>query len=356
MRATTTAIVLVLLTSCFSDAGPEGSYSSDGEGGSDSDASGGPGEEASSGPSGSGSGEGSGSSEGQESGDGTGGGSSGSGTTGSSGSGGSSTSESSGTTSDGGDSETGGDTEGTEESSDSGVIDPDVPVDPGCTGNCAVAFDEGSGRTADTSLFLDALADTVTVEIWFRRTGDVFNEYLFDTRNGEGQRGIAIYQGNGALTFEVFVTGLNMPCKLEAPSLNTMEVDRWHHLLAEIDGNPVVGDFGFARFFVNGAFVDVINGGSSGAESSCGIAQQNTPIRVGEAFDGAARLRSLEIDNIRINSGSSIAYDGFSPDPTPTIMGQTRALWYFDEGTGGVAVDEVSGLELQLSNHRWVNH
>jgi hypothetical protein len=352
---TTTMLATALLTGCFSDAPFEGSGPAGEAGASDSDTSSGEEGETSSGSgsgsaSGSGSGDGSGSSEASESGEWTGGGTSGSGSTSSGGTSGSGTSSGTSGTSGSSDSETGGDTEGSEESSDSGVIEPDMPVEPSCADNCAVAFDEGSGRTGDTSLFREALSDTVTVEIWFRRTGDVFNEYMFDTRNAEGQRGMAIYQGNGALTFEVFVIGLTTPCKVEAPSLNTLEVGRWHHLLVQSDGSELAGA---ASIYVNGYREAFLNGSPN---DTCGITQQDTPIRVGEAFDGSSRLSSLEIDNIRINSGSSIAYDGFSPDPTPVVMGQTRALWYFDEGSGDVAADEVSGLELHLSNHRWVNH
>jgi hypothetical protein len=140
-------------------------------------------------------------------------------------------------------------------------------------------------------------------------------------------------------------------CAVESPSLNTMEQDRWHHVLVEIQYDGPVGTT-WLSLYANGYLSGRVKGTMS---SPCAIGQLTSPIRIGEAFDGSSRLRFLEVDNIRITS-QIFAYDGFSPDPTPSVQMQTRALWFFDEGSGDIAIDEVAGLELSLSNHRWVNH
>jgi hypothetical protein len=193
--------------------------------------------------------------------------------------------------------------------------------------------------TAPTSILKDRYGTDrySSFEVWVRRTGDVFGEYILDTRDADGLHGYAIYQDDQGLKAKVFSSSVLPPCEIAGPSLNSFDTGVWHHILFWNDGKGHLHVDGYSQ-----------------GNTDCPSNPYEAPIRVGEAFDGSSKLKNLDIDNLRINFYPTFAGGTtFDPDPTPSAMG-SDAFWSFSEGAGEVAIDEVSGLSLQLTNHQWV--
>ena len=138
----------------------------------------------------------------------------------------------------------------------------------------------------------------------------------------------------------------------------TSEILRW----VQIEGGEVRGDQlgeGWHHVAVVGGVSTslYVNGTLKASEElpELGLEMLPVPIMVGQRcdMDESWSLNGAVIDEIRISDVARYDQD-FNPAPVFTTDSSTLLHWHFDEGQGDVASDEVSNLELSLSDTEWV--
>ena len=242
---------------------------------------------------------------------------------------------------------------GATSSSSDGATDSDSSTDtPTASADYALSFDgEGVGLSEATSLVV--LPVTFTVEFWMRTSPSTYG-YILDTIDDNYQlntpNGWVFYQGpwswTGVKDKLVFIDYGHPSWEYMAgPDLRQL-APGWHHFAVTHDG------MGTSAMFVDGqpfTTVDIL------------VPQTNpvAPLSLGKnrkanIASGEFPLFDAAIDDLRISS--VVRYiDAFVPDSAPEQDDDTVLLFRFNEGEGDVSMDDVAGLELELSGVAWVS-
>ena len=185
-----------------------------------------------------------------------------------------------------------------------------------------------------------------TVELWVEVAEDPYFGFLIDTRTTDNTEGWLLLVDPPWWTNSII---LNWNAEdgsgghgLAGPEVNTLS-SGWHHWAFTRDAT------GLVQCWIDG--VALAEGPSTLPPASLisplivGRYQLEDP-RAGLWWKGAA------LDDIHISNVARYT-ETFVPEPAEADT-NSILLWHFDEGEGDVAIDEVSGIELNLSSPVWV--